>query len=287
MPALAVGLSILPRIPITTLHEDEGVVTMFALQVLAGHLPYRDFVIGISPLIPWLYAGAFKLFGSTLLVDRLLTALPIVGGTVLVAVIARRMLPATWAAAVAGLWGIWLPALIGYGAYHFWGPAFVLAMAAALLRERPRLYLAGVMAALALLSYQALAPAVLAGFLLVLLSRRRIGGVVRMAAPPAAAGVALSAYLVAEGTFRAFIDQTIVSTSGSYQSFNRVPLPWNPLLLVDTLNWHSGLAAFWEFPMFWLLGVVAPVAIAAYAVLGIARAIRGREEPSPVLAMAE
>ncbi|GAC1613343.1 MAG: hypothetical protein NVS9B1_21770 [Candidatus Dormibacteraceae bacterium] len=285
-PALGVGLSLWPRIPIATLHEDEGVVTMAALQLLVGHVVYRDFVAGISPLIPLLYAAAFGLLGSSLLVDRLVTALPMVAGTVLTAVIARRLLPAGWAAAAALLWGIWLPVFIGYGAYHFWGPAFILAMAAALAPARPRLYLAGALAALALLCYQALAPAVLAGLLVAFLARRQLGDLGRMAAPSVLAGMALAGYLLAQGTLGAFIDQTIVNPSGRYQSFNRLPFPWNPLLLGDTLNVHSSLAAFWEFPMFWLLGVAVPIAVAGFAAVAIVGSLRRGAAPSPVLALA-
>jgi hypothetical protein len=238
---------------------------MWALHVLAGHVPYRDFVVGTAPMLAYVYGAVFGLAGHSLLVDRVMGGLPMLLGTVLLAVIAHRLLPGIWSAAVALLWGVWLPAFVGYGAYHFWGPPFVLGMVLALLSRRPRPYLAGVLASLALLSYQALLPAVAGGLLVAFLARRRWTDAAAMAVPLLVTGLVLGAYLLIYGTFAAFIDQTIVFTTGQYQNFNRQPYPLTPLLLGDTLNWHSGIAAYWEFPMFWLLGVVAPVVIIGYA----------------------
>ena len=147
-------------------------------------------------------------------------------------------------------------------------------MAWALLRPDTRPVLAGVAGAAALLFSQGMAPAVLAGLVVAYLCRRRPGDLLAMAAGPVAAGLLLALYLLATGTFAAFFDQTVGFTFGRYQDFNRLPFPWNPLLLGDTLNWHSGLAAYWEFPMFWLLGVVAPLAIAGYAGYGLFGVLR-------------
>ena len=120
VPALGVVLGLLPRIPIATLHEDEGVVTMWGLDILAGRVPYRDFDVYVAPPLAYLYGAAFGLFGSAFLVDRLLLLLPMLFGTGLLAVISRQLLPASWAALVALLWGVWLPAFIGYGAFDLW-----------------------------------------------------------------------------------------------------------------------------------------------------------------------
>jgi len=269
-----VAASLWPRLGVLSLHEDEGVVTMWGLQVVNGRVPYRDFVVYTGPACAYLYGAAFRLFGSSLLLDRLLEGLPIIAGTLFLALLGRRVLPAGWAAAVALLWGTWLPAFIGYGAYHFWGPALVIVMAWALLRPDTRPVLAGAAGAAALLFYQGMAPAVLAGLVVAYLCRRRLGDLLAMAAGPVAAGLLLALYLLATGTFAAFFDQTVGFTFGRYQDFNRLPFPWNPLLLGDTLNWHSGLAAYWEFPMFWLLGVVAPLAIAGYAGYGLFGVLR-------------
>jgi hypothetical protein len=275
-PTIAVAIALWPRLAIATLQEDEGVVTMWALQVASGKVPYRDFVVYAGPASAYLYGAAFSVLGSSLLLDRLLDALPILLSTFFLALIGRRLLPPGWAAAVALLWGIWLPALLGYGAYHFWGPALVVVTAWALLEPHPRPLLAGLAAALALLFYQAVAPAVLGGLLVAYLTRRRLRDLVEMAAVPLLVGALLAIILLATGAFSAFFDQTVIFTFGPYQKFNQLPFPWTPLLLGDTLNWHSGLAAYWEFPMFWLLGVVTPFVVAGYAVYQLWKVIRRR-----------
>jgi hypothetical protein len=268
------------------LHEDEGVVTMWALQVAAGRVPYRDFVVYTAPTTAYLYGAAFRLFGSSLFLDRVLDGVPMVFSTVFLALLARRFLPAAWAAAVVLLWGIWLPAFIGYGAYHFWGPAFIVVMAWALLRPEPRLVLAGAAAAAALLFYQGVAPAVLAGLLVAFLARRRLRDALAMAAGPTLAGLLLGASLLISGNLASFFDQTIGFTFGRYQDFNRLPFPANPLLLADTVNWHLGVARFWAFPMFWLLAVVVPFVVAGYALYALVMAIRSGEALSPAAALA-
>jgi hypothetical protein len=275
-PAVLVAAALWPRLPILTLHEDEGVVTMWGLQVAAGNVPYRDFVVYSGPANAYLYGASFWLFGPSLLLDRLLDAAPIIIGTLFLALIGRRFLPAAWAAAAALLWGIWLPPLIGYGAYHFWGPALVVVMAWALLEPQPRPVLAGVAGALALLFYQAIAPAVLCGLLVAYLSRRRVRDLLETAAGPVLAGALFGVLLLVTGAFGGFLDQTLVFTFSRYKTFHPQPFPWNPALLGDVLNWHSGPAAFWAFPMFWLFGVVVPFIIAGYAAVALWRVARDR-----------
>jgi hypothetical protein len=259
---------------------------MWGLDVLAGRTPYRDFVVYTAPPLAYLYALAFQLFGTALVVDRLLLLLPMLIATVGLALIAKRLLPTGWAVAVALLWGAWLPAFVGYGAYHFWGPALVVAMAAALVPPRFNPLLAGVAAALALLFYQGVAPGVAAGLLVAYLTRRQWRDLLVMAAGPLVAALLLLGYLVVTGTVSGFFDQTLGFTFGRYQDFNRLPFPWNPLLLGDTLNWHSGPAAYWEFPMFWLLGIVAPLIVAGYALAETWRVLARGATLSPAAALA-
>lgn len=259
---------------------------MWGLDILAGRVPYRDFDVYVAPPLAYLYGASFGLFGSAVLVDRLLLLLPMLLGTVLLAVIARQLLSPAWAAAVALLWGVWLPAFVGYGAYHFWGPALVLAMAAALLRPRFNAVLAGLAGAAALAFYQAMLPAVLAGLVVAYLTRRCWRDALAMAAGPVVVALFLLAYLLVTGTFGAFLDQTLGFTFGRYQDFNREPFPWNPLLLGDSLNWHSGFAAYWEFPMFWLLAIVAPFVIAGYALVATLRVAVRRAVLTPAVAVA-
>ena len=207
--------------------------------------------------------------------------------TVFLALIARKYVPVTWAAAVALLWGIWLPAFFGNGVYHFWGPAFIVVMAWALLRAEPRPAIAGGAAAAALLFNQGMAPAVLAGLLVAYLARRRWRDAVLVAAGPALAGMLLGAGLIATGNLASFLDQAVGSTSGHYQEIVRKqPFPFNPLLLYDTLEWHLGVARFWAFPMFWLLGVAVPFGVAGYALFALLKALGRREAVPPAAVLA-
>ncbi|MDQ6918270.1 MAG: hypothetical protein M3Z98_02805 [Candidatus Dormibacteraeota bacterium] len=270
-PAVGVAICLWPRLPIFEIHEDEGVATDWALQLAAGKLPYRDFVVFAGPLTSVLYGAAFKLFGTALLVPRTLDAIAILGSTVLLAVIARRLLPAAWAAAVALLWGIWLPVFLGYAPYHFWAPLLLLAMTLALLPPNPRPLLAGLAGGAALLFSQAFLFAVLAGVIVAYLVRRRPRDAALMAAGPVGIGVVLVLYLALTGSLPHFYDQTIGYTLGSYQSLNRVPFPSNPLLLIDSLNWRDGYSRYWAFLGFWLVGVVGPFLVAGYAVLAAFR----------------
>src|SRR4029077_9250691 len=110
-----------------------------------------------------------KLFGATVVNERLLTSVAMVIGAGLVAHIGRRLVGPVWAAAVALLWGVWLPVFEEFSPYHFWSVAFILAMAAALLAarsgRRPQLafVIAGLAASGALIMLQSSLPAVLVG----------------------------------------------------------------------------------------------------------------------------
>ncbi len=50
---------------------DEGIVLTGAMRVAAGQIPHRDFYFIYGPAEIYLLAGLFKLFGSSLLVERL------------------------------------------------------------------------------------------------------------------------------------------------------------------------------------------------------------------------
>ncbi|HEV8700176.1 MAG TPA: hypothetical protein VGV60_02780 [Candidatus Polarisedimenticolia bacterium] len=71
-PSLAI-LSVLYFLPDVTLHAnpyDEGVIVYGALRVLRGELPYRDWWTMYPPGQFYLLAALFKLFGPSLLVER-------------------------------------------------------------------------------------------------------------------------------------------------------------------------------------------------------------------------
>jgi Dolichyl-phosphate-mannose-protein mannosyltransferase len=51
---------------------DEGLILTAAMRVAAGQIPHRDFYANYGPAQFYLLAGLFKLFGESLLVERLL-----------------------------------------------------------------------------------------------------------------------------------------------------------------------------------------------------------------------
>jgi hypothetical protein len=50
---------------------DEGLVLTAAMRVAAGQLPHRDFYVNYGPAQFYMLAGLFKLFGESILVERL------------------------------------------------------------------------------------------------------------------------------------------------------------------------------------------------------------------------
>ncbi len=50
---------------------DEGLMLTAAMRVAAGQVPHRDFCANYGPAQFYLFAGLFKLFGETILVERL------------------------------------------------------------------------------------------------------------------------------------------------------------------------------------------------------------------------
>ena len=91
---------------------DEGLVLTDAMRVAAGQMPHRDFYVNYGPAQFYILAGLFKMFGQTLIVERLydlliksLTVLSIFAITLLYC---RRSI-AVCAAAVAIAWGFSIP----------------------------------------------------------------------------------------------------------------------------------------------------------------------------------
>ena len=74
-PVLVLGVLAALRLP--WLHaplvtQDEGIILVYAQQILDGRLPQRDFYTVYGPGTFGLTAGAFALFGSTLVAERLI-----------------------------------------------------------------------------------------------------------------------------------------------------------------------------------------------------------------------
>ena len=54
--------------------EDEGVLYYHYLRVFQGQVPYRDFFTGYGPIVYYLHAAAFALFGVSINTTRTLMA---------------------------------------------------------------------------------------------------------------------------------------------------------------------------------------------------------------------
>jgi hypothetical protein len=266
-----VAATIFPRLRWINLYEDQAVLTGQAMQVASGQVPYRDFFAAIPPGAIFVYAGYYRLVGATVVNQRLLTGVAMVLGVGLVAYIGQRFVGPVWAAAIALLWGVWLPVFEEFSPYHFWSVTFILAMTAALLRAGSAkapvraFVIAGLAASAALIMLQSSLPAVLAGLIAAWLiepwiRRSVIPMVVAMAIP----GLLVLAVLGVLGSLPAFFTDTVVYTFQTFGSSQALPFPWQPALLHDTSFWEASIGALWAIPMHWLLAVIAPVGVAVY-----------------------
>jgi 4-amino-4-deoxy-L-arabinose transferase-like glycosyltransferase len=69
--------------------RDEGFYLYAAKLILLGQIPYRDFFLPQMPLMPYLYAGWFWVFGTSWIAARLCAALIAIGSIVVVYLLAR------------------------------------------------------------------------------------------------------------------------------------------------------------------------------------------------------
>jgi hypothetical protein len=75
---------------------DEGLCLYGGLQVLHGQIPYRDFFSLYPPGEFYMLAGVFRLFGVSVLCDRVLFALINAATTVLILYVLRRLTGRVW-----------------------------------------------------------------------------------------------------------------------------------------------------------------------------------------------
>jgi hypothetical protein len=273
-----VAITALPRLRWINLYEDQAVLSGQAMQVAAGQVPYRDFFAAIPPGAIFVYAGYYKLVGATVVHQRLLTAVAMVVGAGLVAHVGRRLVGGPWAAAVALLWGVWLPVFQEFSPYHFWSVMFVVAMLAALLAARTArrpvraFVLAGLAGSAALIMLQSSVPAVLAGVLVAwLIERRSSRSILPMVLALAAPGLLVLAILGLIGALPAFFTDTVTYTFQTFGASQALPFPWQPVLLHDTSFWEASLGALWAIAMHWLLAVAAPVAVGLHTLSALWR----------------
>ena len=107
---LFLGMSLRPWV------YDEGLILTAAMRVGAGQIPHRDFYANYGPAQFYILAGLFRVFGQSILVERLYDIL--VKGLLVTAVFAiatsyTQRLVAACTAIVAGLWVFSLSDLTG------------------------------------------------------------------------------------------------------------------------------------------------------------------------------
>ena len=281
-----VALTIFPRLRWINLYEDQAVTSGQAMQVAAGQVPYRDFFADIPPGALYLYAGYYRLIGATVVHQRLITGVAMVAGTGLVAYVGRDLIGLAWSAAVALLWGVWLPVFEEFAPYHFWSVGFILCMVACLMSARTSkspgraFVLAGLSASAALIMLQSSLPAATAGVLAAWLIDRRIRrSVLPMLVAMAVPGLVVLGVLGLQGALPAFFTDTVTYVFQTFGASQALPFPWQPALLHDTSFWEASLGALWAIAMHWLLAVMAPIAVAGFTVFSL---WRGRNRPGPI-----
>ena len=89
-------------------HLDEGAFNYGALRILDGSVPYRDFMIVTTPAHHYLLALLFKLFGVSLLLERLWQCLVLSALCAVIYAFARAALPASFAFLAWLLSVVWL-----------------------------------------------------------------------------------------------------------------------------------------------------------------------------------
>src|SRR5439155_1593301 len=81
---------------------DQGLTLQAARRVAEGQVPYRDFLWPYGPALPYLLAGSFKAFGTSLMWWRILRSLVDAGVALVVYVLIRRSAP--WWRAASSRW---------------------------------------------------------------------------------------------------------------------------------------------------------------------------------------
>jgi len=207
---------------------DEGVHVTAAWRLLDGEIPYRDFWYLHTPGTPIVLAGAFRLFGTTLAVERGLKTAAVAVSVLLVYFLARRVATIGLASATALLFLV--------------GPAGTLSL-------RPRDL--GVLGALAA-ARVALGP--------------RDSGSRRLRAAACGLLVGLTACFKQDIGFWIFVAVAIVLGSAAVQESRRHG--WFRALLQDALlPLSAGAAAIPALVAVWLASAAALSALVAQAVV--------------------
>ena len=208
---------------------DEGIVAGAGWRVLTGQVPYRDFWHLHGPGTAWLVAGCFRLFGTSIAVERALDAAVFAASAGLVCVLARVQTGRVAALAAAGLFVLSTGQTTSLRPRDL-GLLFVLAAFGACLAwfERPErqgwLVTGGLLAGASAWFKQDFAAAAAGAMLVAVLSRgdTRLGARVKdgfvLAASALAAFLPVPAILFFEGALRDAWRQAIVFPATQFES---------------------------------------------------------------------
>ena len=104
---------------------DEGIMLTGAMRVVQGALPHRDFYANYGPGQFFTLAAIFKLFGPSILVERIWDLVVKAGIACLVNVIASNLMGRLFATAVTAACILWL-AVLGFPSYPVWPSLFFI-----------------------------------------------------------------------------------------------------------------------------------------------------------------
>lgn len=153
---------LLPQFSAPVVTPDEGLLMTYPDQLLLGRWPNRDFFTAYGPGGLAFLAGAFKVAGSSVLVERIVGLSYHIGIVTGIIMLLRKRGALT--AGVAGVMSALLLTVLGLPAYVWLGALTGLIWSVALLRGEPckvQVILAGFVAALSVAWRPDIAPAVL------------------------------------------------------------------------------------------------------------------------------
>lgn len=260
---------------------DEGLVLQAGRRVADGQLPYRDFLWPYGPAQPYLFAGSFKAFGTSLLWWRILRVACDAAVAVTVYALLRRQV-SPWLALLG--WAAAIGAMAQPTSASPFPPALLLAILAVGVVTRssggPRVVLAGVLIAataawrLDFAIYAGLASLVGVAACALPVRQRVVAGVKLFVV---AAGLGLLVYLpfaIVDGP--ADLYEALVGNSVRERDYWTLPMP---------MPWDGGIRDVIEnsIPVLLITGLgVAAVLVAASAI----RARRLAPRPAALLTLA-
>ena len=175
---LVVALPLLAWLPTHVLPQDEGQLLVYPERVLAGAIPYRDFSTFYGPGNLWTLAGAFAIFGPSVVLERAIGILYRCGVALLLFVVLGRRHRGAAAGSALILSAAFLLAPVTLAAYAWLGALALILLAVERL-DRGRGGVAGVACAAAITYRPDILPCVLALAPLVVSldgrGRRRLG----------------------------------------------------------------------------------------------------------------